>query len=125
MRGIVIGQSHDSGDTGLRAEAVFNPFGEEQRPAYGFDLAGNPTPLYQTRPLLDEQGNPVYAMIADASGQSIPVVNYEFVYDDAGQRIPQTVGTGRAVGPGVYVRIEQLFNNQNGPTVVGGLKFDL
>jgi len=125
MRGIVIGQSHNNGDTGLRAEAVFNPFGEEQRPAYGFDLAGNPTPLYQTRPLLDEQGNPVYAMIADASGQSIPVVNYEFVYDDAGQRIPQTVGTGRALGPGVYVRIEQLFNSQNGPTVVGGLKFDL
>ncbi|NJL49347.1 MAG: hypothetical protein HC929_20245 [Leptolyngbyaceae cyanobacterium SM2_5_2] len=27
MRGIVIGQSHDSGDTGLRAEAVFNPLG--------------------------------------------------------------------------------------------------
>ncbi|NJL49343.1 MAG: hypothetical protein HC929_20225 [Leptolyngbyaceae cyanobacterium SM2_5_2] len=39
-------------------------------------------------------------MIADTSGQSLQVVNYEFVYDDAGQRFPQTVGTARAYGLG-------------------------
>ncbi|NJL49346.1 MAG: hypothetical protein HC929_20240 [Leptolyngbyaceae cyanobacterium SM2_5_2] len=99
---------------------------EAQRPAYGFDLAGNPTPLYQTRPLVDEQGNPVYAMIADASGQSLQVVNYEFVYDDAGQRLPQTVGTGRALGPGgLRAGSSNCLTAKNGPTVVGGLKFDL
>ncbi|MGF1570222.1 MAG: hypothetical protein ACFCVD_19485 [Nodosilinea sp.] len=125
IRGSVVGQGTDGGNVGWRAEAVFNPFGEEQRPAYMFDEVGTLTPIYQTTPLFDADGNPASALVADASGQSVQVATHEFVLDEQGQRVLQTVGTGRAVGPGIYLRIEDLFTNDVGPALIGGLKFDL
>lgn len=123
-QGLALGRSSD-GDNGWRVESVVNPFGEQQRPAYGYDLSGNLTALYQTEPLVDEFGEPVIALVADASGGSLPIVTHQFITDEAGDRIPLTVGTGRAIGPGIYLRLEGGFSSQVSPSVVGGLKFDL
>ncbi|PSR17676.1 hypothetical protein C8255_11315 [filamentous cyanobacterium CCP3] len=123
-QGLALGRG-SGGETGWRLEAVISPFGEEQRPAYGYDLSGNLTALYQTEPLLDEFGEPVMALVADASGGSLPIVTHRFITDEAGDRIPLTVGTGRAIGPGIYLRLEDTFSGQTSPSVIGGLKFDL
>ncbi|MBE9156747.1 DUF4114 domain-containing protein [Nodosilinea sp. LEGE 06152] len=123
-QGLALGRG-SGGETGWRLEAVINPFGEEQRPAYGYDPSGNLTALYKTEPLVDEFGEPVIALVADASGGSLPIVTHQFITDEAGDRIPLTVGTGRAIGPGIYLRIEDAFSGQTSPSVIGGLKFDL
>ncbi|MEO1068854.1 MAG: hypothetical protein AAFW95_07000, partial [Cyanobacteria bacterium J06638_6] len=123
-QGLAVGTGN-GGSTGWRIETVINPFGEEHRPAYSIDPAGNVTALYQTEPLLDEFGDPVIALIADASGGSLPIVTHRFVTDESDDRIPLAVGTGRAIGPGIYFRLEGGFSGQTSPSVVGGLKFDL
>ncbi|MGF1568106.1 MAG: DUF4114 domain-containing protein [Nodosilinea sp.] len=125
VRGSVLGQGLDSGNFGWRAEAVFNPFGEQQRPAHTFDLTGNLVPVYQTQPLVNENGEPVFSELADASGQPIQVATHEFVQTEAGERVVQMVGTGRAIGPGVYLRVEDVFDSREGLAVIGGLEFDL
>ncbi|MGG6241329.1 hypothetical protein ACQ4N7_22115 [Nodosilinea sp. AN01ver1] len=123
-QGLALGRG-SGGETGWRLEAVINPFGEEQRPAYGYDPSGNLTALYKTEPLVDEFGEPVMALVADASGGSLPIVTHRFITDEAGDRIPLTVGTGRAIGPGIYLRLEDAFSGQTSPSVIGGLKLDL
>lgn len=123
-QGTVIGQGQ-GGTTGWRVEAVFNPFGEQQRPAYRYNLANRLTPIYKTVPLLDESGDQVVTMLADANGEPLPIETYQFAYDEAGERIIETVGTGQPVGPGVYLRVEDEFNRDGGLSIFGGLKFDL
>ncbi|PSN16278.1 hypothetical protein C7293_03480 [filamentous cyanobacterium CCT1] len=123
-QGTTIGQGR-GGDTGWRVEAVFNPFGEQQRPAYRYNLANRLAPIYKTTPLLDENGDQVVTLLANADGQPLPVETYEFVYDETGDRIIETVGTGEPVGPGVYLRVEDVFNGDSGLSIFGGLKFDL
>jgi hypothetical protein len=86
-QGLAVGIGN-GGSTGWRVETVINPFGEQQRPAYGIDPAGNVTALYQTEPLLDEFGAPIIALIADASGGSLPIVTHQFITDESGDRIP-------------------------------------
>ncbi|WOD39976.1 hypothetical protein [Nodosilinea sp. E11] len=124
-QGTVIGQGQGGAATGWRVEALFNPFGEQQRPAYYYNLANRLTPIYQTVPLLDESGDQVMTQLANADGQPLPVGTYQFVYDEAGDRILETVGTGRPVGPGIYLRVEDEFNRDGGLSVFGGIKFDL
>jgi hypothetical protein len=122
-QGTVIGGGNDGAATGWRVEAIFNPFGEQQRPAYGVDLAGNVTPIYQTQPALDANGQQLVTLLANASGHSIPVDTYQFVLDEAGERIPKTVGTGTPIGPGAYLRLEDIFR-EDGMTLEGGLTFN-
>lgn len=121
-RGVVLGQGSDS-DIGLRAELIFNPFGEEQRPAYSYDSEGNLVALYKTEPLLDESGEAQYQTLEDANGEIIEVAVNQFVYDENGDRIQETVGTGQALGPGIFLRLEEILTDDDGPTVAGGLQF--
>ncbi|MEL7225529.1 MAG: hypothetical protein AAGL17_11885, partial [Cyanobacteria bacterium J06576_12] len=123
-RDTVIGLSDDAGtETGWRAEMLFHPFGEVQRDAYQYNAQGNAIPVYQTEAVTDANGRPVYETLADASGQSAAVRVNQFVTDENGDRIAQTVGTGDARGPGIYVRVEDTFNNDEGVVIAGGFQF--
>jgi hypothetical protein len=121
-RATAIGESHDQDDVGLRAELVFYPFGEERRPAYGYDTDGNLVPIYQTEPVLDSNSEVAVEQVENVHGEVIEVPIYRFVHDDNGERILETVGTGRTSGPGIFVNIEELLTDDDGPTVAGGLQ---
>ncbi len=121
-QGVVIGQG-ESGDVGIRAEVVVNPFGEEQQPAYTYDAEGNLIALYKTEPVLDEAGNPVFEQIEQVTGDVIEVAVNQFVLDENGDRIPETVGTGRNLGPGIFLEVEERLTDDEGPSVAGGLQF--
>ncbi len=121
LRDSVFGRSDSGSDTGIRAEAVFHPFGEVQRDAYQLDTAGNVLPVYQTEPVFDEQGAPVMDMLTDENGVSVEVARHQFVLDEAGDRIIEQVGTGKAKGPGAYVRVENTFDDGD-VEVAGGLQ---
>jgi hypothetical protein len=125
VRGTVLGQRDDSADAGWRTELVFNPFGEEQRPAFTYDAAGHVIPLYRTEPVLDAAGQPVYELIETANGEMVEVATNQFLRDEAGALIQETVGTGISRGPGLYLRLEGLFTGNQNTSVIGGIKFDL
>lgn len=122
VRGTTIGQCHDQDDAGLRAEIVFHPFGEEQRPAYEYDISGNLVPIFQTEPVRDRNQSVMHELVETVDGELIQVPVNQFVYDDNGERIPETVGTGRTPGPGIFLTLEELLTDDDGPTVVGGLQ---
>lgn len=125
LRGTVLGRRDGGADAGWRTELVFNPFGEEQRPAFYYDPQGNVTPIYQTAPVLDEAGQPVFALIENVNGEVVEVATNQFIRDEAGELVQDTVGTGVSRGPGLYLRLEGLFDNNDSTSVIGGLKFDL
>jgi hypothetical protein len=125
VRGTVIGQRNNGADAGWRTELVFNPFGEEQRPAFFYDQDGNVTPIYKTEPVLDAAGQPVYEQIETVAGDMVEVATNQFVRNEAGELIQDTVGTGVSRGPGLYLRLEGLFTGNQGTSVIGGIKFDL
>ena len=52
---------------------------------------------------------------------SVPV--NQFRVDEAGQRVAQTVGTGKAKGPGLYLRAQDVLNDNEGALIAGGLQF--
>lgn len=123
-RDTVFGRSSRDAEFGWRAEVVFHPFGEVQRPAYRYDEAGNAIALYRTEPVVDEAGNAVMQTLTDASGKSVEVPVGQFAVDEAGDRIAQTVGTGIAQGPGVYLRLEDVFSgDDDGLELIGGIQF--
>ena len=122
-RGIVLGRSDEGGEVGLRAEAVVNLFGEEQRPAYGYNAEGDLVALYKTEPLLDENGEQRYETFEDVTGEMVEIALNQFIYDENGDRIPATVGTGRSLGPGIFARLEEVLSDDEGPTLAGGLQF--
>lgn len=121
-RATAIGESHDQDDIGLRAEIVFYPFGEEQRPAYGYDTNGNLVPIFCTEPVFDANQAAIVELVENAEGELIEIPVYQFLYDDHGERIPEMVGTGRTSGPGIFVTLEELLTDDDGPTVAGGLQ---
>ena len=121
-RDVVFGRSDNDSEAGLRAEVVFHPFGERQREAYRYDESGNAVPVYQTEPVLDESGNRVVETIAGENGEVAELAVNQFVLDEAGDRIPLQVGTGKARGPGAYLRAETPFDNDSGVEVEGGIK---
>ena len=125
LRGTVLGQRDGGADAGWRTELVFNPFGEEQRPAFAYDREGNVTPVYQTEPVLDDAGQTVYEDIETVTGDTIQVATNQFIRDEAGELIQATVGTGVSRGPGLYLRLEGLFTGDQDTSVIGGIKFDL
>lgn len=124
-RGVVLGQSDKGAVGGVRLEMILNPLGEEQKPAYRVTKEGNVEPIYKTRPVLDADGNKVYATVKDKDGKDMQVQVNEFVRDAEGKLVQDTVGTGKAKGPGIYLRVEkELIGDGRALSIQGGLKFD-
>jgi uncharacterized protein (DUF736 family) len=125
VRGTVLGQRDGGSNLGWRTELVFNPFGEQQRPAFSYDESGAVTPIYQTEPVLDAAGQPVYELIETVNGDTIQVATNQFIRDEAGELLQASVGTGVSRGPGIYLRLEDLIDDNTSLAVIGGIKFDL
>ena len=124
-RDTVIGQGSDS-ETGWRAEVVLHPFGEQRREAFQYDEAGNLVPVYQTERAREANGQPLVETLTGENGKVVDLLVNQFVTDERGDRIAQKVGTGRPVGPGLYLRVEDLFsdNDDEGIEFAGGIQFD-
>lgn len=121
-RDTVFGRSDRDSETGVRAEVVFHPFGEVKRDAYRYDETGNVVPVYQTEPMLDADGNRMMETVRDENGEGVELAVNQFVLDEAGDRLIQRVGTGKAKGPGAYLRAENVFNSSNGVEIEGGIQ---
>ncbi|KPQ37755.1 MAG: hypothetical protein HLUCCA11_01480 [Phormidesmis priestleyi Ana] len=121
-RNTVIGRSTDGNETGWRAEVLFHPFGEVQREAHYYDAAGNALPLYQTEAVITANGQQQVETVTAANGETVAVPIYQFVIDEAGDRIAQTIGTGQTKGPGIYLRIEDVFNDNHSALLAGGIQ---
>lgn len=121
-RDTVFGRSRNGSETGVRAELVFHPFGEVKRDAYRYDEAGNVVPVYQTEPTLDANGNRIVETVTGENGERVDLVVNQFVLDEAGERLLQRVGTGKAKGPGAYLRAENVFDSSDGVEIEGGLQ---
>ncbi len=122
-RDTVFGRGSDGVKTGWRAEAVFHPFGEQQREAYQYDEAGEVVPVYRTEQVLDEKGEGMMASLLDENGRAVAVAVNQFVLDEKGDRVAQTVGTGVAKGPGLYLSITDVSQDDEGVLIAGGLQF--
>ncbi len=121
-RDAVFGRSNNGSETGWRAELLFHPFGEVQREAYQYDANGSVVPIYQTEPVKDANGQQVMETLLPVNGSNVEVPVNRFVLNEAGDRIAQTVGTGRAKGVGLYLRVEDVFSNSDGALVAGGMQ---
>ncbi len=121
-RDTVFGESTNGSQSGVRAEVVFHPFGEVRRDAYQYDEAGNVVPVYQTEPMVDANGDYMLETLTDDSGNTEQVRVNQFVLNEQGERMLQRVGTGKAKGPGAYVRIENVFDDDSGTEIAGGLQ---
>lgn len=122
-RDTVIGRGGDGSEVGWRAAAVFHPFGEKRREAYQYDQTGAVTAIYQTEPVLDASGNQVVEVLTAPDGETVEMPVNRFVLDENGDRIPQTAGTGRSKGPGVYLRVEDAFDDGESVAFDGGFQF--
>jgi hypothetical protein len=121
-RDAVFGRSSDGSETGWRAELLFHPFGEVQREAHQYDANGNAVLLYQTEPLRDASGQQVMETLVAVDGSAVEVPVNRFVLDEAGDRIAQTVGTGRARGVGLYLRVEDVLSDSDSALIAGGMQ---
>ncbi|MEL6259880.1 MAG: hypothetical protein AAFQ40_04855 [Cyanobacteria bacterium J06623_5] len=121
-RDTVFGRSNDGSEVGWRAEAVFHPFGEVRRAAFQYDTAGNAVPVYQTEAAFDDSGERIVDTVSGPGGETVSIPVNRFVLDDSGDRIAQMVGTGSPVGPGMYLRVEDAFDDGEGVIVAGGLE---
>ena len=119
-RDSVFGRS--GSETGWRAELLFHPFGEVKREAFQYDALGNVVPVYKTQPVMDASGAQVMEMLTGADGELVELMVNEFVTDENGDRVVQRVGTGTAKGPGVYLRVEDSFDDDDGIFFAGGLQ---
>ena len=122
-RDVVVGRGSDGVKTGWRAEAAFHPFGEQQRDAYQYDESGMVVPVYKTEPVLDGQGDVLMEIIRDGAGNEVAVAVNQFVVNEVGDRVAQKVGTGVARGPGLYVSVEDVTDDDKGIEIAGGLQF--
>ncbi|MGB3296622.1 MAG: hypothetical protein WBA76_00025 [Phormidesmis sp.] len=122
-RDTVLGRSSGGGETGWRTELVFHPFGEVQRSAHQYDAEGNAVPMYQTAATVDASGRQLLRYVVDAAGETVAVPVNQFLLDDEGQRIAQTVGTGEAKGPGVYLRAQDVLDDNESVLIAGGIQF--
>ncbi|MFK8186153.1 MAG: hypothetical protein AB8B99_22490 [Phormidesmis sp.] len=120
-RDSVFGRS--GSETGWRAEVLFHPFGEVKRDAFQYDAMGNVVPVYKTEPVLDASGQQVMQMLTGADGEMVEMMVNQFAVDENGDRMAQSVGTGTAKGPGIYVRLEDTFDDNEGVIIAGGLQF--
>ena len=121
-RDTVFGRSNSGSEVGWRAEAVFHPFGEVRRAAFQYDAAGNAVPVYQTEAAFDEAGQRIVDTVSGPNGETVSLPVNRFVLDESGDRVAQMVGTGSPVGPGMYLRVEDAFDDGEGVIVAGGLE---
>ena len=110
-------------ETGWRAELLFHPFGEVKREASQYDANGNVAPIYKTQPVLDASGAQVVEMLSSADGDLIETLVNQYMVDENGDRVVERVGTGTAKGPGIYLRVEDSFDDDDGVFFAGGLEF--
>jgi hypothetical protein len=122
-RDAVFGRSADGSEAGWRAELMLHPFGEVRREAFQYDESGELVALYETEPVLDENGDQVVETVTAEDGSTVELPVNQFVTDEAGNRVAQRVGTGRTKGPGVYVRVEDAWDDDDSAVVDGGLQF--
>ncbi|MEM9090811.1 MAG: hypothetical protein AAGC93_18945 [Cyanobacteria bacterium P01_F01_bin.53] len=122
-RDTVLGRGRQGSETGWRAEVLFHPFGEIREPAHRYDATGNVVPLYETVPLVDSDGVQVTETLTTTAGDEVDLPENQFVVDDAGDRIPLLVGTGKAKGPGAYIRLEDVIDDGDSLIVAGGIQF--
>lgn len=122
LQDTVFGRGRSGTEVGWRAEVLFHPFGEARRDAYQYDAAGNAIALYQTEPMVDSAGNPMMEAVEDVNGNLVMVAMNQFKLDDSGNRIAQQVGTGTPNGPGVYLRVQDSFDDNDGVVFAGGLE---
>ena len=120
-RDAIFGRS--GGETGWRAEVLFHPFGEVKRDAFQYDASGQVVPVYKTKPALDASGQQIVEMLTGADGNLVEMMVNQFALDENGDRMVESVGTGTAKGPGVYVRLEDTFDDDEGVIIAGGLQF--
>ena len=111
-------------DVGWRTEVVFHPFGEVRREAFQYDRAGNVVPVYRTQALLDVGGKQVMELMTDANGSVVEMPVNDYMLDAAGGLMAQMVGTGQSKGPGVYLRVEDAFDDGESVLFAGGLQFN-
>ncbi len=120
----VIGRTDSDGvDTGWRAEVAFHPFGEVKRDAFRYDESGNVMPIYRTEAVRDASGNMLTEMVTDANGNAVEVAVNDFMLDENGEKMMDSVGTGVAKGPGVYLRVQDLFDDNEGVVLAGGVQY--
>jgi hypothetical protein len=112
VQGVVAGES-DGNPTeyGARAKFVLNPLGEEQKPAFNVSSTGKATPIYETKPVMDDEGKPIMTTITTPDGRQLEVEVNEFIRDANGQLMQEKTGTGKAKGPQMY---GELGVNQEG-----------
>lgn len=122
-RDTVLGRGTSGSETGWRAEVVFHPFGEVREPGYRYDAAGQVVSMYQTEPVVDAEGTVTVEPLTAAGGDTVELPVNQFVVDEAGERIPQMVGTGRADGPGAYIRFEDVMDDGESAVIAGGIQF--
>jgi len=120
-RGLAFGQQSNI-RTGWRSEVVFHPFGEVQRQAFQYDEAGNTVPVYQTESVLMADGSPLTETITMSDGNVMEVAVNQFVTNEEGARFTQSVGTGRAKGPGVYLRLEDILDDDDDLSIAAGFQ---
>jgi len=120
-RDTVFGRGGDS-DVGWRTEVVFHPFGEVKREAFQYDDAGNVVPVYRTQAMRGADGRQMVETLAGADGRAMEMSVSEFMLDEAGDRMAQMVGTGRPKGPGVYLRLEDTFDDDESLAFEGGVQ---
>lgn len=58
-------------------------------------------------------------MLARVDGDTVAVPVSQFVLNEGGQRMAQTVGTGRAV----YLQAEDVLTGGEGVAITGGIRF--
>lgn len=107
---------------GWRSEVIFHPFGEVQREAYQYDENGNAVPVYQTEPVLAADGSQLKESITTSDGSIMEVAVNQFVTNEEGARFTQKVGTGRSRGPGIYLRLQDVFGDDDSLNVAAGLQ---
>ena len=119
----VIGRGSDGTDVGWRTELAFHPFGERKRDAYQYDADGNVVPVYKTEIVRDADGSVITETFTDAEGNEVTIPVSQFVLNENGEKVIESVGTGVATGPGLYVRLEDVFDDDEGLVVAGGLQY--
>lgn len=122
IRDTLFGRSSQGSDAGWRAALLFHPFGEKKREAYQYDDEGQAVPIYQTTPVMDANGQQQVELVSNAAGDAVELPVNEFAVDENGDRIPTMVGTGRSKGPGLYVRVQDTWEDGDSAAIDGGLE---
>ncbi|MGB3300385.1 MAG: hypothetical protein WBA76_19150 [Phormidesmis sp.] len=122
IRDTIFGSSSQGSDAGWRAALLFHPFGEKKREAYQYNADGQAVPIYQTTPVMDANGQQQVELVSNAAGDSVELPVNEFAVDESGDRIPTMVGTGRSKGPGLYVRVQDVWDDGDSTAIDGGLE---